>query len=323
MTLGAGLLAKPRPARADRPWAEAGQRASIIETRALPAKSEPWRAVAAGEDGRLIGLAATGDTTHLQSLDQQGHVTSFDPGIVAPDILTVDGDGGLWCVNQGKPGNGISLHLIDRATPRVRGSWPLPAALLRPASHLSAMAVHGPLIYLADDGVPALIVFDRRNNAGRRLLENNPSLRGRRATVIGGVTQMRDGHVLERDVAMLALSPDGTWLFYQPPCGPLYRIATELLTDRSVGPVEQLDGSAEWRDTPTLSGLVMTPRGTLLMVDVAVGRLLSFSAARDPLRLLADPRLAGAGAPSRDTDGTVLVPIAAGPAVLKISCPGT
>ncbi|CAI9121191.1 L-dopachrome tautomerase-related protein [Brytella acorum] len=314
----------------ERPWAAPTQPAVISQVIPTP-DGIPWHSLAITAAGKLVGqrqASSTGATPSVAIIAEDGHTTPF-PATASSDLanpieLTADDAGHIWILDAGVRSEGPwSLTEVDGRSETPLGHWPLPPETRVPGSRFAALVIHGNFAYLADEGHAALAVLNLHDGKGKRFIEDDPSVRGRQAMVVAGKPVLdANGHAIARDVSLLALTHDGKWLFYQPPCGPLYRLSTELLTDPSYGPVEQLDGIVKWRETPTLGGMTTSANDTLYMTDVASAQLLSFSSARIPLWLLRDPRLAQAAVPTVTPDGhTLYVPVAGGPSILKIALP--
>ncbi|AQS87220.1 hypothetical protein A0U93_03865 [Neoasaia chiangmaiensis] len=339
MRIGLALLAISSPsAMADRPWEPAAAPAKLRSD--LPLAGS-WHSVATSHGGLIVAQREAvphDDAPQVVAINGTSPAKPYPDGswydaaapaehrIFSATALSADVRGDIWLLDSGDStrGNaGAKILHFDGDTGQLRKAWPLPAQIVVANSHFTAVQVHLPYIYLADEGRPALATLDTRDGRGRRFLADDPSLRGRRAMIVDGAPVMRDGHPVERDVSMLALTPDAHWLFYQPPCGPLYRLDTALLTDPAYSPVEQLDGIVEWRDTPTLGGLAIDRNNTLYLIDRAAGRLLSFDAARMPRILLSDPRLTQGGNPGLENAQDMLdVPVGGDhPGILRISLP--
>jgi sugar lactone lactonase YvrE len=288
-----------------------------------------WDAVAVAQDGRIFVQypPMTGDSgPKLAEIvagqphpypDASGRDASVpQTGFVHPNGLSVAG-GALWVLDSGirdagqppVPG-GAKLVRIDLATNRVTRIYPLGHEIVHQKTVLAALQVHDHFAYLADSGMPAIVVLDLRTGHARRFLDHEPSLTARRPiTIDGKILRDADGRVAAPNIALLALSPDGQWLYYQPPCGPLYRVGTELFTDPLVTDIERQDGVTLWHPTDALGGMATGPDGTLYFADLATHSILSFTTGRIPRRVIMAPALDWPGNLAVGADNHLYVPV--------------
>lgn len=288
----AALAFTATPARADHPWQDAPAPASITADAALPGLQPSI--LLTGANGTYLALDTEGHPVRITS----ANTTSPLPGPNLPTerlvALTLSG-GTLWGLTAGDQPTLIRMSMDGSVQSRI----PLSGAAIS-GSNLVALQVHDTHAYLADEGKPALVVANLQTGKATRFLPFDPSLTGRHPLLRAGQPQMGpDGRPMAGgNVRFLMLDAKGQWLFYQPACGPMSRIDTALLTDTDFTPVEQLDGITEWRTTPSLGGAALTPDDTFYLSDITVGSILKFGSDRIPLRILKDPRLFHAGAPS-------------------------
>ncbi|GBR69713.1 NHL repeat-containing protein [Gluconobacter kanchanaburiensis] len=279
------------PAKADHPWQDAPTQASITTDAILP-QIQPTTLLAE-EDGNYLALDENGHPVRITVTGATPLNASGAPTERLAALTTSDGQ--LWALTSGavptlirmsREGTVVSRTLLDGAA--VTGS------------NLVALQIHGTHAYLADEGKAALIVANLQTGKASRFLAYDPSLTGRHPLLRNGQPSIGpDGHpIAGGNVRFLMLDKRGQWLFYQPACGPMYRIDTALLTDPAFTPVEQLDGITEWRTTPSLGGATLTSTDTFYLSDIEGGSLLKFGSDRIPLRILRDPRLVNAGAPA-------------------------
>jgi sugar lactone lactonase YvrE len=173
--------------------------------------------------------------------------------LISPHGLTVDGQGRLWVIDDGKvqgqpiPSGGAKLVGIDPATNRVFAHIVIADALL-PGSHLNDLRIdltHGAqgTAFLSDssfDGHPALVVVDIATGRQRRVLANDRSMKADPGflTFLGGRPLRADPHhptFPGGGVDGLALSRDGGRLYYAPLSSHrLYSLPTASLADFSM-----------------------------------------------------------------------------------------
>lgn len=282
--LGAcALLTGATQAHADRPWQDAPVPARFISDHPLSSPVEG--SLTALPSGTLYSLDSHGKPQRIDLVD--GQIYPLDD---LPPLTTLTANNqGLWGITAG---SSAELLSFAPSSGTIASRFPLKGAS-HSGSRFSALQVTDQHAYLVDDLNPAFVVIDLDKKQPRRLLEGSPSLSshsplrrdGKEVTTADGTP--RSGG----NVRFMVMDHSRQWLFYQTPTGPLYRLATALVTDPSVSPIEQLEGMANWRRTPSLGGLAISKNDTLYMVDIDHGDLLAFGADRIPLRLLHDPRL--------------------------------
>jgi len=298
----ASAWSDPHPA-----WA-APQPAATLKP-VVTSTGHPWNRVAVAPDGRVF----------VSSPDQPGALGAITGASVVPlptashDLGTIDGltvaDGALWVLDTDAQ-NGFRAVRVNLATDAVDHTVPFAS---QPAdARLSGLAVHGDFAFTVDSVRAAIVVLNLKTGETNRFLEGAPGLVARHPVVVDGVTLHRpDGTIDMTNVSMLAVSPDGQWLYLQPPGGMLYRLATTLITDPLVTPIEQQEGLTLWQMTGALGGVAVDPHGTLYFSDLAHHAIKTFTTGRIPGTLLADPRLNSPANPAVGPDGTVFVPVTA------------
>lgn len=296
-----------------------------------------WTAVAVAADRRMFVLlqrpGAAAGLSGLALLSADGSLAAYPGGawnqaeaagrgdpaarLVGPTALRLAADGSLWVADSGASAFGhpplpgaAKLVRIDLKTDRVTRTYPLPAGLLTPSSLIGDLQLHDGRAYVGDAGSPGLIVVDLATGAARRLLDHAMSTSALRPLSVSGETPRgADGKPVTLDAGPLAVSPDGGWLYFQPPAGPLYRVPTALLDDPRASPEAVAAAVEFWYDTPSLGGLVAAPDGSLLLDDVADDSVLRLSRQRTLTTLVRDPRLHGATGPALAA-GTLFLPVA-------------
>ncbi|BCK75809.1 gluconolactonase [Acetobacter aceti NRIC 0242] len=326
-TFSPSALAVPMP---EKPEATAADL-----TPAVTSSSQIWESVIALPDGRLVLEAPRwlGNPNPQLSIatvggmpapypDADWNATEGDPAkrFVALTSMTRAADGTLWLVDSGvpdreaKPEAPAKLIQIDPATGQVKRSFPVSADALRDGSILAGIAVHEQTAYVADSGVPGILVIDLESGVARRFLDHVEGLTAKRPIVTpSGEVKARDGRPLAIDATLVAISPDGQWLYVQSYCGPLYRIATRLFDDPDSTNTALQESATLWYKTRALGGLTVGPDGTLYWSDVTTGSIDSYTPGRIPHHLITDPRLKWPGGLSLSTTpsgNTLFVPAA-------------
>ena len=314
----AGLFSSP--AYADHPWKDAPQSAQIVADAALD-RVQLGSLLPHGAD-TFLALSEEGRPVLL---DSQNHTHPFpiDAAVqeqIPPLAFLTQAGSDYWGLAVSPQAKLVHLSVDGKPL----GEVPFVGGTLK-GSNLTALQVHGSFAYMTDEGKPALVVVSLKDGKAQRFLPYDPSVTGRRPfTRNAQITNGPDGHPLTGgNVRFLALDAKGQWLFYMPACGPLYRIDASLLTDPAFTPVEQLDGIVEWRDTPSLGGIALSPENVFYMSDLTDGALLQFGSERNPLILIRDTRLleAGALAVSDSHQVAVLTSEDGKPHILRIALP--
>ena len=294
-----------------------------------------WNGVAIAPDGRIFvefpritgapgpSLAVLGHDDSLTpypggAWNEWSSTGKADPaqGFVGLNAVHLAPDNSLWAVDTGAPGFGrqplpgaAKLVRMDLASNTVTRVYVLPPEVLQPKSMIDDVRFHGGLAYITDAGSPGLIVLDLANGSARRLLDHDPSTTAQRPIVVDGETlKGPDNHPVMIHADQLEVTPDGAYLYYQPLCGPLYRIPTALLDDPKASPQAVAAGVQFWYDTPALGGTAIGPDGTLYLDDVENDSVLRLDPDRVLATIIHDPRLHWADAPVL-RDGVLTLPV--------------
>ncbi|CAI3946234.1 Sugar lactone lactonase YvrE (YvrE) (PDB:1E1A) [Commensalibacter communis] len=213
--------------------------------------------------------------------------------------MTLTPNGILWVLDSGIPKvgsapikNAAKIVKIDTKTDQVLQTYPIPDTAFKEKTALNAIAVYDHYVYIADNGNPAIIVFDTNTGKARRLLENSPSLYSRLEVIANNnIIKPNLDKSSHFNVNQLAISPDGKRLYYQAVSGPLYRIDTMYLKDATYSPAELNEAMMIWFKTPSSGGIVCGPDGTIYIDDIATNSVYRFTTGRILNKLITDPRL--------------------------------
>ena len=271
-----------------------GQDPQVIELRdgkPVPYPDAAWNASQPGQDGRsrFVGVNA----------------------------LRVGPDGALWVVDRGASGigkplvpGGVKLVRIDLAADTVARVYDL-GGVTGPKSFVDDVRFKGRTAYLTDAGQPGLIVLDLDSGHGRRVLDRNPSTMARTKLMAEG-REVRDptGTPVVIHADQLEVSPDGTWLYYQPASGIMSRIATRFLDDASLSPSQRESHVERFVDTPSTGGTVIDGNGTIYLSDTNASRIIKITPGGTVSTLITDPRLVWVDAMWIDDMGHLLMPAA-------------
>ena len=265
-----------------------------------------------GEAGKLVPYPG-GAWNDWSPKDSHADPTNRFVGLNA---IHLGPQGGLWVVDTGAPGFGKSplpdaakLVRFDLVHDTATRTIVLPADVLRPTSMIDDVRFNGRHAYITDAGAPGLIVVDLTSGHARRLLDGDASTTAQRPIVVDGqVVKGPDNKPMMINADQLEVAPDGQYLYYQPLCGPMFRIATSLLDDAHATAQAVAAGVEFWYDTPALGGTAIAPDGTLYLDDVENDSVLALSPDRVLRTVIADPRLHWPDAPVLH-DGALTIPV--------------
>ena len=207
---------------------------------------------------------------------------------VCVQSIVPDGQGNLWVVDPGAPGNekilpgAPKLVKIDLASNRVTRVIPVPDDVALQGTYLNDIrfSPDGRMGYITDSGTRgAIIVVDLESGKSWRTLDGHPSTQ-----IDKSVTVTLDGKPLKRPDGRqpafaadgIAISNDGRTLYWQALTGKtLYSIDTGLLR-QSVSEDRRAKGIATVASTQVADGLWMSKAGVLYITsptDYSIKRL--------------------------------------------------
>ena len=213
-------------------------------------------------------------------------------------------DGSLWLVDVGSPSFGAPVILpdgpklvqVDTKTNQVSRIYPM-GNVTRSTSLLDDVRFNpiSGMAYLTDAGAPALIVLDLASGIARRLLDNDLSTREYMpASAEGTLLQSSTGfEYIYAD--QLEVSPDGTWLYFQPASGGMSRIKTSYLdqafynSSLSEGPLSSY--IEPYAHTPSTGGTSIDADGNVYNSDTDSQRIIKIAPNGTMTTLVQDPRL--------------------------------
>lgn len=327
--LAVSILSAAMPALAAKPAPPLDPSAPLVSV--AESTTQVWTALVVLPDGRMIldipaWTGTPGPTLALRDADGTTHpypdaewndsATAPEKRLVSAESLQLTDDGTLWVLDSGfdNADHAVTtpkLVRIDTQTGTVTRTLTIDPTVLRPGSHVAGVRVGKGHAFILDSGVPGLIVIDLEHGTQRRLLDHHPSLTAQHPiTVDGRVMQDTTGHTAIVHATEIEISPDGQWLYYQPPCGPLYRLGTDLLTDTTITSFELDDSPTLWYKTPPLGGMTVARDGTLYFDDVSTGSIFRFTAGRIYQRIVVDPRLRWPATPTITATGQLYIPTA-------------
>jgi sugar lactone lactonase YvrE len=284
-------------------------------------------------DGRVFALFShlnEGPDTHIVELAKDGGSklypdvawNSWKPGddparaFVAVNALRMGPDGLLWIVDTGTRGfgtpvidGGAKLVAIDVQKNSVRRVYPLQTAATA-MSYVDDIRFHGSNAYLTDAGVPGIIVLDLHTGKARRVLDHDPSTTAHRPLRVSGAVLLNEGKEIYIHADQLEVSPDGKWFYYQPACGPMYRIETRYLDTPGLSAEEVSRHAQLWAETPSTGGTVIDADGNIYLSDLNTWTIYKLTPDGKKTVLLHDERLDWVDAMWIDRHGNLWMPAA-------------
>lgn len=240
---------------------------------------------------------------------------SGEAAFVAVNSIRIGPDGDLWVVDKGADGNGgadVSLQpkivRIDVPTGQIKRIYPL-RSVTTGESFVNDIRFKGNTAFLTDAGQPGLIVLMLDSGAARRVLDGDPSTRAMRHWLSAGKPLVTpEGKEVVVNADQLELSPDASWLYYQPASGPMSKIATRYLEDTSLTPVELATHVTHFADTQPTGGTAIATDGTIFASDINHQRLVKISPEGKITTILQDARLIQMDAMWIDDQGYLWIP---------------
>ncbi|MCA1179344.1 MULTISPECIES: SMP-30/gluconolactonase/LRE family protein [unclassified Pantoea] len=190
------------------------------------------------------------------------------------------GDGLLWAVDQGapqgeQPSKGAAkLVAFNIATGEAASVIRFDEKALPPGGAPNDLRIQGNSVYVTDSGLGGVIIHDLETGKTIRRLSGNALLRKPEGLVQKGY----QGRILEDNRGkrpavhsdVIEVSPDGQWLYYAPPTGPLYRIPTASLKDQRLSD-KALAGQVEKvADIPSIGGSAIDAAGNIYLSNVEI-----------------------------------------------------
>ena len=284
-------------------------------------------------DGRVFALFAhlkEGPDAHIVEIAKDGTAklypnaawNSWKPGddpaqsFVAVNALRMGPDGLLWIVDTGTRGlgtpvinGGAKLVVIDVKKDAVSRVYPL-QSVATGISYVDDIRFHEGNAYLTDAGVPGIIVLNLRTGNARRVLDHDASTTAHRPLRASGAVLLNQGKEMYIHADQLEVSPDGKWFYYQPACGPMYRIETRYLDATDLPAKEVAQKVKLWAETPSTGGTVIDADGNIYLSDLNTRTLYKFTPDGKKTVLLRDERLDWVDAMWIDRQGNLWMPAA-------------
>jgi sugar lactone lactonase YvrE len=223
---------------------------------------------------------------------------------VCVQSVVVDDENRLWVLDpanprfQGVVEGGPKLVQIDLEKNTVERVIRFEKPVVKDASYLNDVRVDTEqnVAYITDSGDGAIIVVDLESGKARRLLDDHFSTHSeedRVLTIEGREWRRPDGSLPQVHADGIALSPDGTFLYYHAlTADMLYRIRTGWLLNETVD--DDLRGALvePLAATEPVDGIICGPKGNIYLScleENAIKRYVRGGMIQD---IAEDPRLA-------------------------------
>lgn len=256
-----------------------------------------WTGVAVSKSGRVFVNSPNwheGHTWSVAEIQPDGTLkpypneawNRYDPRLrslplnvfVCVQSVHIDRADRLWILDPGAPqlqgpvAGGPKLVRVDLGTNTVAENLPFGEVIAPKGSYLNDIRVDTTheFAYITDSGLGGIIVVDLKQNQVWRRLDKHPSVlaepivpivEGRELRFSGGDAK---GQVPQIHSDGLALSPDGSYLYWQALTGrTLYRIRTEVLRDRTLSETQVAAAVEKVGTTVVTDGMEMDTSGIL------------------------------------------------------------
>lgn len=245
--------------------------------------------------GRDSARPFPSDTMNLWSAGESGAAKW-----VCVQSVYVDDGGTLWVLDPSAPqmksvqGNGAKLVKMNKD-----GSVAKTFSFTGTVSDTSyvndvRVDVQRNFAYITDSKTGGIVVVDLASGRMREVLTRHSSTKSDTAFkfVIDGKELMKDGKPVKINSDGIALTPDGTWLYYKPLTDDkLYRIATEHLRNWNMPDTTLFTKVEDLGHFNTTDGMIFDRAGNLYMGDLQNYSIVKLDKDHKKTVLVKDDRL--------------------------------
>ena len=213
--------------------------------------------------------------------------------------MRIGPDGNLWIVDVGSPA--ISEPIIagapkilafDPTSGKLVHSYVLTEQVLFPRSFIDDIRFNGDTAYVTDAGIPGIVVLDLKSGEMRRVLDRQPSTTDQQPMrARGHALYDKDGKDVKVHSDQLEVAPNGKYLYYMPSSGPLYRIATSDLADKTLSDVELEKRVKLFAEVGSTGGTAIDAEGNIYVSDTDRSAILKVTPSGSVSTLVQDDRL--------------------------------
>lgn len=270
----------------------------------------------------LVRVAADGYLVPFPGGAWNGWKPGDDPRetLVMVNGIHVFADDTLWVVDQGTADRKITipgaqkLIRFDTKTGKVLQILRFGPDILPAGAQLNDLRIAGRTLYATESGLGAIIVHDLDTGQTMRRLSQIPESRQTPGKPLkasdGGLLEDASGKRPDVAVDMLEVSPDGQWLYFCTPTGPLRRIATAALRDPLFSETALAAAVEHVAEIPTIMGTAIDSIGNIYYTDAEQRRIVILTPNGKEIALLQDDRLVDGDAMFIGKDRQLYIPSA-------------
>ncbi|MBK0003775.1 L-dopachrome tautomerase-related protein [Erwinia sp. S38] len=200
-------------------------------------------------------------------------------------------DDTVWCVDQGSLSAGVfsaadaipqpgaqKLVQLDARSGVILRILRFDETILPAGAQINDMRFHGSTLYLSDSGLGGIIVHDMQSGKTLRRLSGASVMKASAAKIPSILAHVKGGKTFHPPNSdLLEITADGKWLYWAAPTGPLYRIETRWLKDRSLTD-SQLEQHVEQVYANNFAGgCCMDSRGNVYFSETVTGNITLLS----------------------------------------------
>lgn len=221
---------------------------------------------------------------------------------ISAQAVVVDADDNLWILDPANPNlgkaipAGVKLLKVDAKTNQVVQTYrfedlPLDKAGLNDVQ----VDARRQVAYLTDPNRAALVVLDLKTGKSRTLLEKHSSTLADSSfvlTIDGKAVRDQSGKPFSSNVNGLALTADGTYLYFRPITQPrLFRIPTSVLRDPRLTPAQVGEQVEALGLVGVSHGMIADTAGNVYLGDSGDKTIRRYTPSGKLETLVTDPRL--------------------------------
>ena len=239
-----------------------------------PYPDTAWNTFKKGEDGQNKFVCAQAVVT-----DDQGYLWVVDPaGIALGNVYK----------------NAAKVVKISLATNKVEHIYRFPADVIANTNYINDIRIDNKtgFAYMTISSDGGIIIFDIKTGKSRKVLSKDPSTHSdvNYTMNINGKPFLANGKPAHFNSDGIALSPDGSWLYYKSITDrKLYRVPTLLLRDFSTSEDVIAEKVERLGDFVATDGMEMDKFGNLYLGDLETGSIVKITPDLKSEVLIKDP----------------------------------
>lgn len=248
----------------------------------VASSSKQWTGVAISQSGRLfvnypywsknvpVSVAEIVDGQPRAYPNMDWNMRTGADSFHAVQSVYIDKKDRLWILDtnnaqfKGVAESGPVLFRFDLEKNKMQKRYTFPEGVFKSNSYFNDVRIdtEEEMAYITDSGDGAIIVLNLATGVAQRLLDDHPSTESETNHLVC------DGHRWENSVHSdgIALSPDGTYLYYIALTGhTLYRIPTTALKNSTLPPKNLAKQVEKVKKVPATDGMLFDKTGHLYM----------------------------------------------------------